>query len=228
MSDTGFLPSRDGLAFTNDWPSEPAVEVDVPLIGTVPIGDASNGLCGGMVFTALDIFTAGEPPPNDPQPAHGTPRFKYIVRRLIDSWDVPNGVLKYFHWMSTPDHDVDVWIVTHRGVAWRTIKDEWPKVRADLDANRPCPLGLVTVNSSNPMDLGQNHQVLAYGYEITGNDVRVKVYDPNTPRADADGVSISFSLAEPTTTAKMTDNVNVGHRPRGFFRVTYKAAHPPG
>jgi hypothetical protein len=227
VPDTGFLPSRDGLAFTNDWPSEPAIQVDVPLVGKVPIGNASNGLCGGMVFTALDIFTAGGAPPSEPRPAHGTPRFKYIVRRLIDSWDVPEGVLKYFHWMNTPDHDVDVWIATHHGVAWRTVSDEWPKVRAELDAGRPCPLGLVTVHASNPVDLGKNHQVLAWGYEIDGARVTIKVYDPNTERSGGDGVHLAMAVDDPATTAGITHDVNIGHPVRGFFRVAYTRSDPP-
>ena len=228
MPDTAFLPSRDGLAFTNDWPSEPAIEVEVPLVGTVPIGNASNGLCGGMVFAALDGFGAGGPPPSDPRPAHGTPMFKYIVRRLIDSWDVPDGVLKYYRWMNTPDHDVDIWIATRRGVAWRTISDEWPRVKAELDGGRPCPLGLVTVQSSNPVDLGQNHQVLAYGYSLDGSGLTIKVYDPNTDRANGgDDVVISASTADPEHSAQITHNVNIGHPVRGFFRVGYQSSAPP-
>jgi hypothetical protein len=227
MPATGFLPSRNGLAFTNDWPSQPAVEVDVPLVGKVPIGNASNGLCGGMVFAALDTFTGGGPPPSEPRPAHGTPSFKYIVRRLIDSWDIPEGVLKYFHWMSTPDHDVDVWIATHHGVAWRTIETEWPAVKNELDNGRPCPLGLVTVRSSNPGDLGKNHQVLAWDYDDDGNNVAIKVYDPNTERADGDGVHIAMVADDASRSAHITHDINIGHPVRGFFHVGYKRADHP-
>lgn len=203
------------------------MEVDVPLVGKVPIGNASNGLCGGMVFTAFDIFTAHRGPPTDPMPAHGTPLFKYIVHRLIDSWDIPEGVLKYFHWMSTPDRDTDMWIAKHRGVAWRTIKDEWPAVKHDLDAGRPCALGLVTVKSSKPKDLSKNHQVLAWGYELDGDQVMVKVYDPNTDRTAGDGVRISMAVGDPTKTAHAAHNINIGHPVRGFFRVDYTASVPP-
>jgi hypothetical protein len=227
MPDTGFLPSRNGLAFTNSWPHEPAVEVKVPRVGTVPIGDASNGLCGGMVFLALDIFTAGGDPPSAPQPDHGTPLFNYVVRRLVKSWDVPNGVVKYFQWMNTPDADVDLWMVKHHGVAWRTIEDEWPKVKRDLDNGTPCPLGLVTVHSHNPNDLAKNHQVLAWGYEQAGNLVTIKVYDPNTPRADGDAVSITMDTSEPSNSAGIKHGINIGHDVRGFFRVGYKPSAPP-
>jgi hypothetical protein len=58
-----FLPSRNGLAFTNPWPAEPDIVVDVPVVGKIAVGSASNGLCGGMVFTVLDTVTAGRPSP---------------------------------------------------------------------------------------------------------------------------------------------------------------------
>src|SRR5207244_10205615 len=139
----GFTPSANGLRFTNSWPSEPDIVVQVPPLGNVPIGDASNGLCGGMVFTVLDIFNAGLPPLEDAQPAQGSRLFNYIVRRLFDSFNLPGGVLQYYDWMITPDHDTGVWIAIRRGVAWRTIVDEWPHIKADLDQGRLCPLGLV-------------------------------------------------------------------------------------
>ena len=220
----GFLPSRNGLAFINSWPSEPDITVNVPAVGQVAIGDASNGLCGGMVFTVLDVFTAGRPPLDSPQPASGTPLFDYIVRRLIDSWDVPNGILKYYTWMNTPDHDTGVWIATRRGVSWMTVMDEWPKVKADLDAGRLSPLGLVTVESNDPGDLGHNHQVVAYGYDLAADQLTIKVYDPNTDRADGDGVTLSLSAAKPSGATPITSNVNISHPVRGFFRVDYSPA----
>jgi hypothetical protein len=86
----GFLPSINGLAFTNDWPSEPDVEIDVPRFGKVAIGNASNGLCGGMVFTVLDVFVGDGPPLTAPRPDPGSPLYTYIVGRLFDSFDLPN------------------------------------------------------------------------------------------------------------------------------------------
>ena len=57
-----FLPSQDGLAFTNAWPSEPAVVLPTPF-GKINIGNAAAGLCGGMVFAALDFWHTGIQPP---------------------------------------------------------------------------------------------------------------------------------------------------------------------
>src|SRR5712692_7560515 len=190
-----FLPSQNGLPFINSWPNEPDIVIKVPPFGEIPIGNASNGLCGGMAFTVRDFFEAGLSPPPGPEPAQGTPLFDYIVRRLIDSYNVPGGVLKYFEWMNTPDHDTPVWFVTRRGVAWKTINEGWPGVKADIDDGHPSPLGVVTVQSMNPQDLGKNHQVLAYGYDEDGaSNLTVRLYDPNTDSASADGVFLSLNL----------------------------------
>ena len=92
--------------------------------GKVRVGDASNGLCGGMVFTVLDVFTAGLPPLQDGRPSAHTPLYSYIVARLVDSFDVPNGVLKYFDWMLEPDGDIDLWLTSRRGVLPRAIMEQ--------------------------------------------------------------------------------------------------------
>lgn len=229
MPDTNFLPSRDGLAFTNDWPpNSDAVVITLPRIGRVAIGDASRGLCGGMVFTALDIFTAHAPAPTAPRPDPGTPLFKHIVRRLLDSWRVPPGGAKYYQWMMTPDHSSELLgMVPRRGVASWTVDDEWKQVKNDLDNGIPSALGLVTVESKNLRDLGQNHQVVAWGYEQHGDRVRIKVYDPNTDQANGDGVHISMDVGDAEHSAHITHDVNIGHPIRGLFRIAYRPAPPP-
>jgi hypothetical protein len=221
-----FLPSRNGLRFVNSWPDEPDIEVDVPPFGPLAIGNASNGLCGGMVFTVRDVFEAGSPPLADPRPEEGSPLFDYIVRRLFDSFNLPGGVLKYFEWMNTPDQDTDLWLAIRRGVAWKTIREEWLKVLADIDAGHPSPLGLVTVRSTDPHDLGKNHQVLAYAYTLIRDLLHLRVYDPNTDIGGSDGVYLSLNLADPTRATPITHNVGIAEPIRGFFHVDYTAADP--
>lgn len=95
----------------------------VPGIGTVDIGDASSGGCGGMVFAVRDLFEAKLPVAADtvPPPA-GSPLFTYITGRLFDSFDIPSGIIKYLYPMNTPDQDTASWIAVRHGVAWLTIK----------------------------------------------------------------------------------------------------------
>ena len=206
----GFLPSRDGFAFTNSWPPAPAVTVPTPF-GRIGIGNAARGLCGGMVFAALDYWHARTPPPAS-RPAPGARLYRFIVRRLIESWHMPAGVARYYRWMNS------------RGLSRHTIEQEWPRVRASIDRGQPAVLGVVTVASANPAMLGHNHQVLACGYRLTGTGVTIEVYDPNSGQND--GVHIQFDTEAPAT-AIFAHNINIGWPVRGFFLTGYSPVVPP-
>ena len=71
--------------------------------GRVGIGNAARGLCGGMVFGALDYWHAGTRRRQPASTALGC--FRFIVRRLIRSWHIPVGVARYYYWMNLPDAD---------------------------------------------------------------------------------------------------------------------------
>ncbi|HEY2505637.1 MAG TPA: hypothetical protein VGI58_03905 [Streptosporangiaceae bacterium] len=250
-----FIPSVDGFAFDNSWPSQAAVRIPTPL-GTIGIGNAARGLCGGMVFAALDYWHAGRRPPV-PRPAPGTALYRFIVRRLIESWHLPTGVATYYQWMLLPDADQHgraagrslglapggsrgqqdgaAATVTLRGLRRRTICDQWPRIKNCLDGGRPLPLGIVTVAGPNPLLLGHNHQVLACAYRQSDSLVTIQVYDPNSgPRDD---VFIRFDTAQLASTPHHADasraagefahNVNVSWPVRGFFAVGYSPAPPP-
>jgi hypothetical protein len=224
-----FVPSQDGFAFTNAWPSEPAVVLPTPF-GQIDIGNAAAGLCGGMVFAALDYWHAGIVPPAA-RPGPGGPLYRFLVRRLVDSWHVPAGVAQYYQWMNLPDGDTgfDVagrHVVTDRGLAWRTIATQWPQIAADLDHGTPTALGMVTVASASPADLGLNHQVLAWSYDASPTQVTVRVYDPNSGHND--GVYIRFDPRTPAKATTFAHNLHIGRPVRGFFRTAYAPATPPG
>ena len=209
----GFLPSQNGFGFANAWPESPALTLRLPF-GRVSIGDSSAGLCGGMVFAALDYWHARSAPPSAlPDPGSGLHR--YVVRRLIASWHVPDGVARYYRWMLLPD----------REVSRRTVTTHWPRVKASLDDGIPAPLGLVTVASANPALMRHNHQALAYGYERSGTHVILRVYDPNS--GPADGVGIRFDTSPAAHASGCTHNLNLGWPVRGFFLVPYTPARPP-
>lgn len=223
----GFLPSRDGFAFDNTWPTAPALLVPTPF-GSIGIGNAAAGLCGGMVFAALDYWRAGLGPPTR-RPDPGSPLYRYIVRRLLASWHGPAGVARYYLWMNLPggDFEFDVLgrtILAERGLCRRTIESQWPRVRASLDAGVPAALGLVTVASANPATLGRNHQVLAYAYAETAGQVSIAVYDPNS--GPSDDVRIWFAEAVPPA-ATFSHNIGIGWPVRGFFLTDYSPATPP-
>lgn len=224
MAGGSFLPSRDAFAFPNSWPSAPGVAVRTP-VGTFGIGNAARGLCGGMAFAALDYWHSQASPPRS-QPAPGSPQYKYIVRRLVDSWHIPAGVAKYYGWMCLPDADTRIRVggrtVTVPGVRRRTVEREWPRVRVSIDAGQPAALGVVTVGSPNALLLGHNHQVLAYGYDVAGSQVSLAVYDPNS--GPDDGVRIRFDTA---AGAPFAHNLTVDWPVRGFFLTPYSPVPPP-
>ena len=222
----GFEPSTHGWHFGNDF-SGPAVTVPIPGLGKIGLGSAAHGICGGMVFAARDFFEDARAIPADTAPpAQGTPLFGFITGRLLDSFDVPRGVLKYLTWMATPDHDSDTWFGADRGVQTLTIKQEWPAVRAAIDGGHTCPLGLVTVASTNPSDLGANHVVLAHGYDLgdTG-DLSVHLYDPNSPGDDT--VKMTMNIQNPAQPAWIAHNINISRPVRGFMALRYGKHDPP-
>ncbi len=217
---SNFVPSTNGLHYANFWPNEPDLKITYRG-NNIPIGNASNGLCGGMAFVVRDLFEAHRlPPATTTNPAGDTPAFNYIVKRLFDSFNIPVTVAQYFEWMNLPTHDTEF---GPSGTSHLTIEDEMPKLRATIDSGHPCPLALVCIHSANPMDMGQNHQVLAYGYEDQGSMTTVWVYDSNHP--DDDGVTITFDHTNPTHTTTFNYSTN-DHTVLGFFTVPYTASDP--
>ena len=226
MAATGFLPRRNGLPFRNEFPPSPVLSLQPIGLPRVGIGKARGGLCGGMVFTALDYYYAGRPvPPEAAPPRAGSPTFRYVVRRLFASFALPRGDLRYQRYMALPDGDYRLFGATRPGLSWLTIARHWPDVRRALDAGRPTPLGLVTAHGLNPLDLGRNHVVLAYDYALTDDNLAIRVYDPNT--GPDDDVYLALSLAAPHRATAITHNIDIGHAIRGFFPVSYRPCNPP-
>jgi hypothetical protein len=243
----GFLPSARAFRFTNSFPAQPLLGVSLP--GTpwgIGIGDASRGLCGGMIFAVRDLFESGiEPPPDTVPPCPGSPLYAYLVRRLFASFDLPRGVARYYGLMRGPDTRPRL---RGSGGGRCSLAEEWPRIRLDLDAGLLSPIGIITVRSADPRRLGLNHQVLAYAYCQVGTAVTLRVHDPNTPLARADDVTMSFDLAHaagpidlgeagagqaagsPRQAAgfvRITHSIAIGGRPvRAFFHSLYRWADP--
>jgi hypothetical protein len=220
----GFLPSRS-FQFGNQFRDRPDLFLNTPF-GRLALGSASNGLCGGLAFAARDYFEAKQPIPAGATPPDSGPLFDFFVRRLFDSFDLPGGVMKYMELMhpGLPDHETDlsrIGLAPH-GRSWRMVVEEWPQIKADLDAGRLCPLGLVLVKSADPTRLGANHQVLAYGYDLAGDDLSLRIYDPNAPLDDT--VRVKLSLARPDASKTVTCG---GTQIHSFFRSKYTFAAPP-
>jgi hypothetical protein len=226
----GFLPSIAGFRFPNSFPRVPVRRMGIPGVLSVPLGDASNGLCGGMAFAARDYFEADRPPPDDDEPpGENTPLFRYIVDRLFDSFDLPLGPSQYLELMNPAIPEGETVLsrlgIGPHGRAWRMIRNEWPKIRTDIDGGHPSALGLVRVRSLNPLDLKLNHQVLAYGYRTGDGLLVLRIYDPNRPGDDA--LTLSLPLSDPRRPSPIRSTLP-GRPVESFFRVEYRPKEPPG
>jgi hypothetical protein len=223
----GFLPSTCGFRFANRFPPGPTLtigRVDPRFLG---VGDASAGLCGGMVLTARDLFEAGIAAPEDvTPPAAGTARFRAIVRRQVQSLDWLRVPLRYFDLQAFRPEPQTRWSRRLRRDLPRVVavRDEWPRIRADIDAGRLAIVGLIRTAGASPWALARNHQVLAYAYDEAPERLVIRIYDPNHPgrddielratiRPDARG---SRSRAEQITLEQST-----GEPLLGFFRQPY-------
>jgi hypothetical protein len=213
----GFLPTKHGFPFPNCYPCGcPVIDLPTPF-GRLRVGDASGGLCGGMVFAALDLYLLGVLRPAEPTPGV----VRYFCRRLLASWNFPFGVLRYYAWQCRPGSSRFLAGVRVLDGLARLTADEWPRVRASLDAGMPVPLGLVKAHSLSPRRLPLNHQALAYGYELdeaTG-DLTVRVYDPNYPGDDE--TTLTTNLLDPDGGGVLTHSVE-GPTVRGVFATEYR------
>lgn len=213
---TGFLPSRSGLGFPNRFAPTPLLRWSVPSWWPrwwagreVAIGDASRGLCGGMTATARDLYEAGLSAPRLVAPREGDPLYSWLVRRSLVSFGLPLGPLQYYVRMLLRDGPGTL---ASTGIgAWN--RRAWKAIEGDLQAGRPCPIGLVQVRSANPWRLGENHQVLVWGAQLSGDVVRMQIYDPNVP--DDDDQVVEFC----TSSGRVRSSSN---RVRGFFKAPYR------
>jgi hypothetical protein len=216
----GFSPAASGFHFPNRFVKEPVFLLNLGVL-KLPVGDASRGLCGGMIFAARDLFEAGlPPPPGTEAPRRGTALFGYLVRRLFSSFDLPAGPLRYLWWMALPSGS----FLGIPGVRARTAR-AWTRVRAEIDQGRPAALGLVRARSVNPLTLARNHQVLAYGYDLDEDSgtLRIPVYDPNHPDDDGPALLLRLGAVEVLGAIGYVE----GERPvRGFFLTRYRPADP--
>jgi hypothetical protein len=232
MRVTGFLPSMNGFQFSNSFAHAPDIQINI-LGQNIAIGDAANGLCGGMAFAARDFFQSGQrPPARTDSPTSGV-LFDFLVRRLFDSFEIPVGPARYVALMSPdlPDHETvlsEIGLAPH-GRAWVTIVEEWPKIRAGIDGGMPMPMALIRVKDRDISQMGNNHQVLAYGYDLDESDLSILVYDPNCPNDN--NVRINLNLGNPRQTTAMSQTAGMKNETvkpvHAFFSQGYAFMMPP-
>ncbi len=234
----GFLPSTNGLHFPNAFPADDTYPVvSLPLIGDVVSGQAMNGICGGFVYTALDLFRHSprlQPPADDTVPEPGSPLYRYLTRRFVDSLgpSVFQNAAKAVDWTQAAGHDGGFLQLT-MSLAKRMVVTEWPAIRADIDAGRPSPLYLIAARQCALGDvgaitaaLGHSHQVLAYAYDL-GDDrgLALHVYDCNHP--DRDDMTVALTLGASSADLPIdTSALDLPKPIRAVFHAAYAPADP--
>ncbi len=167
---TAFDPAANGFRFINSFKT---------VTGAADI--TTNGLCGGMVYTALDYFTTGTPVPRQNYtPVNGTRLQSYIYDRQQTSLNnvMPKWVELHFNPGGGRNQEFFNWGL--QGTGGGRLQE----IKTEIDAGHPVPLGLKSL-SANP---GEDHVVLAVGYD-TGRyqgdlgdfkeDLKIFIYDPN-------------------------------------------------
>ena len=162
-----------------------------------------------------EIARRAAPPPDREPPANGSPRFRAIVRRQVES----------LAWLTVPFR---FWLRSALGGSFggdrarATLEREWPKARRLIDGGELVQIGLIRAASADPRQLTRNHQVIAWGYAEDGRGVTLRLYDPNWP--DRDDVTATIHLdpaLRPTSLIQST-----GEPLLAWFVLPYSRADP--
>lgn len=215
-----FDPKTSGFGFENRWAPGPTHVFKLGTLATLTLGEAANGLCGGMSHAIRDFHQFGVKAPADTKafdPQQQPARFTYVVDRQVDSLDTGKVPLRFWSLMkpSRPERETLLEELLGRvGVdrhsrTWTMVRIEWPKIKRDLDGGSLSSIGLVRSVSSDIAMLNRNHQVVAYGYDLDGTKLTLRIADPNYPRAD--DVTLKLDIGDP----------------RGSVTPVWSRANPP-
>lgn len=226
-----FRPSQHGFQFVNAFRGY-MLPFTVPFLPEEGKVKSIYGLCGGMSSAALDYLLCGRSIPQVTEvPRRGSRLHRYLFRRAIDTFAMGESILRFARWMALPEDGPNG--------TYRLTLLEFEKVRQALDEYKMMVIGLVFDRGGNVQEVARNvwnnHQVLAYGYEETGEGgYRIHLYDPNYPKADdvfiqAERVQVGGTDSEPLYGLRCTEmrGDRVIKPVRGFFPMPYEPVDPP-
>lgn len=164
---TNFNPPSHGYSFPNRFEFK-----GISRIKKFIKGNFIYGMCGGMVFTALDYYFD-----------------QYKLPGYLAVEDLPLSYTKYLWKRQTESVSISVLlkIILFASLSvsksmQKTNKDELPKIIERLNDGLPTPI--VIIRSSFFQNPTHNHQVLVTGYEDNGSILELELYDPNHPKLD--------------------------------------------
>jgi hypothetical protein len=220
----GFLPSTSAPLFGNSpWPPGLDLSISIDGLPSFSLDATAMGLCGGMVFTARDIFQAKKP-----QLRSGNsvglpmPTAQYLLNRQVDS--LSPMVTTWLHKTEELDHST---VLGGQGLFAETI-GEATKVMQTIDRGVLCPIGVVLTQSWSPLAIGDNHCELVFGYDLVGSKLTLHTYDPNFPAEDSLTISLDISRTTPAGVISTNGTSNRSRRDtvRGFFVLDYSPHDP--
>lgn len=217
---TRFNPQTHGFKFANNF------TVQTRIAGFN--GPTFSGLCGGMVYSALDYFYANKTiPQQNYMPAEGMPLQSYIWQRQQNS-ALPNADkwAEYgFNPFGSRNREFFTW-----GIQFGSGR--LGELMSKIDRGDPVPLGLQGCGNDCgcPGGCPGSHQVLAIGYQLgryngdqntNVEDVSIFVYDPNFPNR-------TLTLKPNVAGAMYLYSEETGCRWRAYFTdLKYGRSTPP-
>jgi hypothetical protein len=159
------------------------------------------GMCGGMVFTALDYyFDQKKLPGFNAVDELSLSYTKYLWKRQTQSVSI-SVLLRIIKFAS----------LSVSKSLQMTVQDELPKIIDRLNDGLPAPI--VIIRSSLIQNPTHNHQVLVTGFEDKGYTLDLELYDPNHPRLNP------RLIIHQNNQYKITQST--GEPVRGFFINNY-------
>src|SRR4051812_37688762 len=200
MPMTKFDPQIHGFHFANEFTNH--------VLGGII---TTYGRCGGMAFGALDYFFANRSAPTHSSsdftashrvPPDGSPLADAIYARMIDSFTSNAG-----RWLEIELPTTDPAQFTRQRL---------PELLGELDRGRPVALGFIA--SQKIMEIGSNHQVVAFGYQVSGDQLTLSIHDNNYPDRT---VALNTNPGNPASI-----RYSAGDRWIGFFKESYAPKVP--
>ncbi len=164
---TNFNPLSHGYSFPNRFEFK-----GISRIKKIIKSNLIYGMCGGMVFTALDYYFD----------QYNLPDYKAVE-------ELPLSYTKYLWKRQTQSVSISVLlkIIQFASISisksmQKSIQIELPKIIDRLNDGLPAPI--VIIRSSLFQNPTHNHQVLVTGYIVNGSTLDLELYDPNHPKSD--------------------------------------------
>jgi hypothetical protein len=214
-----FRPSRNAFHFPNRFEPGRAQRLLEPKTTVM-------GLCGGMSFVVRDLFDRHLDPPSDTEPPRrGSRSYSALFRRQVQSFDWLRLPFRFWRLSALHPEPPTWWsrLLRARRLGDIVRDEEWPAIRAEIDAGRLAHVGALRFLSADPRKLTLNHQVLAYAYRAEPDAVTIRIYDPNWP--DRDDVELLMDLSD---AAAPRFSQSTGEALYAFFHARYTAADPRG